>query len=94
MGLDRGKTLETVKQYLFYGNYITQAEGLKNGLLDAGIKKADGTTPTANELTSLLVKIRKIEEKTELDDTKKYYVHKTKEMLLDEWLQANGFIKS
>lgn len=93
LGLDRTKALATVKQYLFNGNYITQAEGLKNGLLDAGIKKVDGTTPTAREMTSLLVKIRDLEGKTEWDDTKKCWVKKTKEQLLDEWLQAHGFIK-
>ena len=93
LGLDRTKALATVKQYLFNGNYITQAEGLKNGLLDAGIKKADGSTPTAREMTSLLVKIRDLEGKTEWDDTKKCWVRKTKEQLLDEWLQAHGFIK-
>ena len=93
LGLDRTKALATVKQYLFNGNYITQAEGLKNGLLDAGIKKADGSTPTAREMTSLLVKIRDLEGKTEWDDTKKCWVKKTKEQLLDEWLQAHGFIK-
>ncbi len=93
LGLDRTKALATVKQYLFNGNYITQAEGLKNGLLDAGIKKADGSTPTAREMTSLLVKIRDLEGKTEWDDTKKCWVRKTKEQLLDEWLQDHGFIK-
>jgi hypothetical protein len=93
LGLDRTKALATVKQYLFNGNYITQAEGLKNGLLDAGIKKADGSTPTAREMTSLLVKIRDLEGKTEWDDTKKCWVKKTKEQLLDEWLQDHGFIK-
>ena len=44
-------------------------------------------------MTSLLVKIRDLEGKTEWDDTKKCWVKKTKEQLLDEWLQAHGFIK-
>lgn len=93
MGLDRGKALETVKQYLFYGNYITQAEGLKNGLLDAGIKKADGTTPTAREMTSLLVKIRDLNRWSGRiwDDTQKRYL--TKEEAIDKYLKEKGFVK-
>lgn len=93
LGLDRDKALVTVKQYLFNEDYSTQATGLKNGLLDAGIKKADGTTPTAREMTSLLVKIRDLNRWSGRiwDDTQKRYL--TKEEAIDKYLKEKGFVK-
>ncbi len=93
LGLDRDKALVTVKQYLFNEDYSTQATGLKNGLLDAGIKKADGTTPTAREMTSLFVRIRDLNRWSGRiwDDTQKRYL--TKEEAIDKYLKEKGFVK-
>jgi hypothetical protein len=42
-GLDADKVLSIVKQHLFTASYKTQFDGLKQELLDGGIKKLDGS---------------------------------------------------
>jgi hypothetical protein len=53
-GLDSDKVLSSVKQHLFTASYRNQVTGLKQGLIDGGIKKLDGTKLKTKELNDLL----------------------------------------
>lgn len=54
LGLDADKTLAAVKESLFNKAYTHQQTGLKKGLVDGGIKHADGSKAKASELYGIL----------------------------------------
>ena len=56
--LDAGKTLGAVRTYLFNEDYATQKTGLIEGLKAGGIRKLDGTKPTAAEIGQLVTKCK------------------------------------
>ena len=58
LGLDFDKVLESVRRNLFNEVYSDQKTGLKNGLINGGIKRLDGKKIKETELNKLLSVIR------------------------------------
>ena len=58
LGLDFDKVLESVQRNLFNEVYSDQKTGLKNGLINGGIKRLDGKKIKETELNKLLSVIR------------------------------------
>lgn len=67
LGLDEAKVLAAVRKHLFTADYIKQEQGLKDGLMAGGLKKADGSTPKPSELTELL-RVCRVQDATYLDN--------------------------
>ena len=64
LGLDFDKVLEAVRRNLFNEVYSDQKTGLKNGLINGGIKRLDGKKIKRSELNELLSVIRENSQTT------------------------------
>lgn len=53
-GLDASKVLDAVRKTLYNEPYTGQAEGLKQGLIDGGLKHMDGTAPKRSEVNKIV----------------------------------------
>lgn len=58
LGLDRDKVIEEVRRSLFSDAYTDQQKGLRQGLINGGIKRLDGKKVKLTELNKLLSVIR------------------------------------
>lgn len=64
LGLDADKVLAAVKEGLFNKAYTHQQTGLKKGLVDGGIKHADGSKAKASELYGILQRCKNSSQTT------------------------------
>ncbi len=86
--LDKAKGYKTIENHLFNGNYIQQVDGLKQGLIDAGIKYLNGKAIGKKDLNTLVSKIESQREGW----LKGYTKFGTKEDKLKELLEELGII--
>ncbi|MCM1165180.1 MAG: hypothetical protein NC401_04105 [Ruminococcus sp.] len=94
LGLSHSKTLASVRKHLFSGAYNDQQTGLGQGLLDGGLKYANGKAVKKSDLNALLKLIRTTESDVRTYDTKqgKFVITKTRQDIIVEWLKEKGFI--
>ena len=93
LGLDRAKVTESVRNHLFNEKYSDQKTGLQEGLINGGLKYADGRPAKNSDINSLLKLIRTTENVRQYDLDTKTYKTITKEEIILEWLKSKGFVK-
>lgn len=95
-GLDSGKIFDSVRSHLYTAKYDDQATGLKQGLVDGGLKyvggKKKGKAIGKGDLTSLVKLIKDTRGTTIWDADAGKWVTKTKEQIIDEWLIEHDLI--
>lgn len=93
LGLDRAKVTASVRNHLFNEKYNDQKTGLQDGLINGGLKYANGKPAKKSDINSLLKLIRTTENVRQYDWDTKTYKTTTKEEIILEWLKSKGFVK-
>lgn len=91
LGLNADKALATVRKNLFNEVYSDQATGLKQGLIDGGLKRLDGKKIKASELNSLLKAIRTTKGRVYMNINGDW-VKESREEQMVKWLKKNGYL--